>query len=163
MEDHATTSSLGGGRHSPEKGVWGCVALKTPFSHLSCTVHKTLSWGISPFTRLIKINVKFCLIQQFSENNFLDPEAPMWPQFVKKLRNVINYQFSSPCWWKSVHKSPLSQQSHKPPSSKIRAAITYQKISWVPPPGLQPKLGWKLDLRMDLMSLHNIYSNQPNE
>ena len=52
------------------KGVWGCAALKTAFSRLSChsqdpqlrlkSIHKILIW---------KINVQFCLQnQQFSEH-----------------------------------------------------------------------------------------------
>ena len=40
----------GGGRHSPEKGVLGCMALKTPFWRLSCCSQEP-SWGTSPLTR----------------------------------------------------------------------------------------------------------------
>ena len=102
--------------HSPEKGVWGCVAIKTPFSRLSCrsqhpqfrlkSIHKTLIW---------KINVKFCLKnQQFSENMaiFSFRSSNLAQIFIKKLRNLINNQFSSPHFrWKSAHKPPLLRQS----------------------------------------------------
>ena len=38
------------GAHSHEKGVRECVALKNPFQ-VSPVIHKTPSWGTSPFTR----------------------------------------------------------------------------------------------------------------
>ena len=128
----------GGGGHSPEKMVWVCAALKTPFSRLSCrsqdprlrpkSVHKTLIW---------KINVNFCLQnQQFSENMaiFSSRSSNLTSIFVKKLRNLKNYQLSNLCfWWKSAHKLPLSRQfiHSQAPGSEIRTYLPEKKV-WVP-------------------------------
>ena len=97
-----------GGEHSPEKRVRGCATLTTFSRRLQDpqlrlkSVYKILIW---------KINVKFCLQNQhFSENKatFSSRSSNLSPILVKKLRNLINYQFSNPCfWWKSAHK-PLT-------------------------------------------------------
>ena len=40
-----------GGGHWPRKGVWGCAALKTPFSRLSCRSQGSHFKQKSQFTR----------------------------------------------------------------------------------------------------------------
>ena len=40
-----------GAGHWPRKGVWGCAALKTPFSHLSCRLQGSHFKQKSQFTR----------------------------------------------------------------------------------------------------------------
>ena len=103
VSDQKNISPVG---HSPEKRVWGCVALKTSFLRLSCSsqdprlrlksVHKTLIW---------KINVNFCLQnQQFSENMPIF-SSTSFPKKFEKL-SVLKPLF----WWKSAHKPSLSWQ-----------------------------------------------------
>ena len=110
-----------------------------------------------------KINVKFCLQNQPFSEILLAPEAPIWRRFssTEKLRNLINYQFSSPCfwwtWWKSAHRPPLpSRQFIRSEASKFgnpgRTYITEKKLSAPPPPAttrwesgkvVQTKASWK--------------------
>ena len=69
------------GEHSPEKGIQGCAALKTPFSCLSCCLqdpqlrHKSVH---KPLIR--KKNVTFLLQKQFLKENMttFSSRAHIW-------------------------------------------------------------------------------------
>ena len=115
-----STIPMGEG-YSPEKG-YGDVRPSIPPFHASPAVHKTS-----------EINVKFCLQnQQFSENmaSFSSRSSNLAQIFVKKLRNLINYQFSSPrfdessgvnafltwgddCQWHLIGKAILHACAHR--------------------------------------------------
>ena len=74
-----------GGGHWPRKGVWGCAALKTPFSSLSCRSQGSYFKQKSLFTR-----PHFEKSWKFS---------PLQPQFLPK------FKLTSPQSWKfSAHK-----------------------------------------------------------
>ena len=129
--DILLTFKWGGGGHWPRKGVWGCVAQKTPFSRLSCSLQGSYFKQKSQFTRppLEKIwNFSlYCL-------NF-------HPNFTSQAPKFWNFQLTSPQIGKfSVHKSSNleSFSSQAPPfsehTSEIRAAHPCLKKSWVPLP-----------------------------
>ena len=111
----AISSAGGRGKgHSPEKGVWGCTALKTPFSRLTCrtqdpqlrlkSVHKTLIW-------MINVKSKSKVLENMAI--FSSRSSILAPIFIQNLRNLINDQFSSTCfWWKSAHKPPIFMGIH---------------------------------------------------
>ena len=136
------------GGHWPRKGVWGCAALKTPFSRLSCRSQGSHFKQKSQFTRP--------LLRTF--RNFSLNSLNFHPKFSSQAPKFGNFQLTSPQIWKfSVHKPPnleiFSSQApkfgnfqltsppfqrqmsvHKPHTSEIRAAHPYLKKSWVPPP-----------------------------
>ena len=134
-------SSVGpGGGHWPRKGVWGCAALKTPFSRLSCRSQGSHFKQKSQFTR--------------------PPFEKIWKFSAYKPPKLGNFQLTSPQIWKFLaHKRPkfgnFSSQAlkfgnfpltsppfqrqmsvRKPHTSEIRAAHPYLKKNWVPPPGV---------------------------
>ena len=79
-------SSIQPGWLSPEKGVRGCAALKTPFSCLSC--HSQDPWQLRHKSIHRKKNVTFPLkSKHFSENcdNFQLQKLKLTAIFVKKL------------------------------------------------------------------------------
>ena len=143
------------GRALTWKGGMGMCSPEDPFfTLLSChsqdpqlrlkSVHKTI---------ISKINVKFCLQKStFSENmtNFSSRSSNLVPIFIKKLRNLINYQFSSPCfWWKSTHKTPLSRQFIRSQAPKFgnpsRTYLPEKKLS-APHPDMKIIYFWQLDI-----------------
>ena len=121
-----STIPMGEG-YSPEKG-YGDVRPSIPPFHASPAVHKTS-----------EINVKFCLQnQQFSENmaSFSSRSSNLAQIFVKKLRNLINYQFSSPRFDESPLTSPPSSQfilSQAPKVQKSRPHMPTRKKLSAPP------------------------------
>ena len=121
------TALLSAGGHWPRKGVWGCAALKTPFSRLSCSSQGFHFKQKSQFTR-----------PPFWENlEILTSTANFHPNFSSQAPKFGNFQLTSPQIWKfSVHKPPFQRQTsvRKPHTSEIRAAHPYLKKSWVPPP-----------------------------
>ena len=127
-----------GGWQWPRKGVWGCAALKTPFSCLSCSSQESHFKQKSQFTR-----------SPFWENlEILASTAPIFTQilahkppnleiFSSQAPKFGNFQFTSPQIWKfSVHKPPFQRQIsvRKPHTSQIQAAHPYLKKRWVSPP-----------------------------
>ena len=85
------------GGHWPRKGVWGCAALKTPFSRLSCRSQGSHFKQKSQFTR-----PPFQKIWKFSlySLNF-------HPNFSSQAPKFGNFQLTSPQIWKfSAHKPP---------------------------------------------------------
>ena len=135
--------SGGGGWHSPEKGVWGCVAHKSSFLRLSCRsqLHKTPSWGLSPLTSpYLKDKCKFLSPKStFLENMaiFISRSSNLALIFVKKLRN---YELSilKPLFLMKVHsQAPLWWQFIRSQAPKFQNLVhTYlPEKSWVPSPG----------------------------
>ena len=121
--------------HWPRKGVWGCAALKTPFSPL-------LQFARVPFQA--KQSVHKTPLRIFG--NFILYSLNFHPNFSSQAPKFGNFQLTSPQIWKfSVHKPQIWKFSvHKPPFSEanissqaphfgIQAAHPYLKKSWVPP------------------------------
>ena len=128
----------GGGGHWPRKGVWGCAALKTPFSHLSCRSQGSYFKQKSQFTR-----PPFEKIWKF---------YPQQPQFYLNLSSQApkfwNFKLTIPQIWKfSAHKPPNLEifrsqaplfrgkcQFASPTLRKSGPHTPTWKKSWVPPP-----------------------------
>ena len=112
-----------------------------PF-HTSPAITLVEAWAHSQVPHL-KDNVKFCLkIMEIIENMaILSSISSNWALiFVKQLRNLINYQFSSFCfWWKSAHKAPFSWQFICSQTRKVgnpgRTYLPEIKVECPPPPG----------------------------
>ena len=126
----AWPGSLGGalGEHWPRKRVWGCAALKTPFSRLSCRLQgshfKQKSSSQDPFWENFEILASTASI--FTQ--ILAHKPPNLEIFSSKAPKFGNFPLTSP--------PPFQRQMsvRKPHTSEIRAAYPYQKKSWVPPP-----------------------------
>ena len=97
------------GGHWPRKGVWGCAALKTPFSHLSCRSQGSHVEQKSQFTR-------FSFEKIYSLN--------FHPNFSSQATKFGNFQLTSPQIWKfSAHKPQIWKFSaHKPPFSEANVS-----------------------------------------
>ena len=120
----------GGGGHWLRKGVWGCAALKTPFSHLSCRSQGSHFKQKSQFTR--PPFEKFGNFSLYSLN--------FHPNFSSQAPKFGNFQLTSPQIWKfSAHKPPFQRQMsvRKPHTSEIRTAHPYLKKVECPPPGIK--------------------------
>ena len=92
----------GGGLWS-RKGVWGCAALKTPFSGLSCHSQGSYFKQKSQFTR-----PPFEKIWKFKP---LQPQFS--PNFSSQAPKFGNFQLTSPQIWKfSAHKPPFSEANY---------------------------------------------------
>ena len=111
----------------PRKRVWGCEALKTPFSRLSCSSQGSHFKQKSQFTRpLLRKVWNFSLYSLNFHSNF-SSQAPKFG----------NFQITSPQIWKcSVHKPPFQRQiSVKPHTRKSRPHTpTWKKKLSAPPP-----------------------------
>ena len=127
------------GGHWPRKGVWGCAALKTPFSRLSCRSQGSHFKQKSQFTR--PPFEKFGNFSLYSLN--------FHPNFSSQAPKFGNFQLTSPQIWKfSAHKPPnLEIFRSQAPLFRGKcqfASRTLQKSgphtptrkkSWVPPLG----------------------------
>ena len=92
-----------GGGHWSRKGVWGCAALKTPFSRLSCHLQGSHFKRKSQFTR-----PPFGKIWKFKP---LQPQFS--PNFSSQAPKFGNFQLTSPQIWKfSAHKPPFSEANY---------------------------------------------------
>ena len=125
-----------GGGYWPRKGVWGCAALKTPFSRLSCRSQGSHFKQKSQFTRPPSEKIwKFQPLQpQFS------PKAPNLEISSSQAPKFGNFQLTSPQIWKfSAHKPPPFQRQmsvRKPPHFRNpgRTPLPEKKLS-APPRG----------------------------
>ena len=123
------------GGHWPRKGVWGCAALKTPFSHLSCSLQGSHFKQKSQFTRppfeklgnFSLYSLNFC--QNFSS------QAPNLEIFSSQAPKFGNFQFTSPLFQRQV-------SVHKPHTSEVWAAHPYLKKVECPSPGLECTLSY---------------------
>ena len=94
---HGIALTIPGGGHWPRKGVWGCAALKTPFSRLSCR-----SQG-SHFKQ--RVSSQDPLFRKFG--NFSLNSLNFHPNFSSQAPKFGNFQLTSPQIWKfSTHKPP---------------------------------------------------------
>ena len=108
---------MGGGGALAYKGVWGCAALKTPFSRLSCSSQGSHLKQKSQFTR--PPFEKIWKFRLYSLN--------FCPHFSSQAPKFRYFQFTSPLFQRQV-------SVRKPHILEIRAALFYLKKSWVPPP-----------------------------
>ena len=132
----------GGGGHWPRNGVWGCAALKTPFSRLSCRSQGSHFKQKSQFTR-----------PPFEKiGNFSLYSLNFHPNFSSQAPKFENFPLTSPQIWKfSAHKPPNLEifRSQAPlfrgkcqfASPTLRKSgphtPTWKKLS-APPPGVLP-------------------------
>ena len=128
----------GGGRHWPRKGVWGCAALKTPFSRLSCrsqgshfkqkkSVHKTHFWE----------NLEILASTASIFTQILAHKPKIWKFSAHKPPNLEIFRSQAPKFGNFPLTSPPFQRQmsvRKPHTSEIRAAHPYLKKCWVSPP-----------------------------
>ena len=132
----------GGGGHWPRKGVWGCAALKTPFSHLSCHSQGSHFKQKSQFTRPPFEKIWEILASTTSIfTQILAHKPPNLEIFRSQAPKFGNFQLTSPQIWKfSTHKPPFSERQmsvHKPHSLEIRPHTpTWKKVEC--PPGYPP-------------------------
>ena len=118
------------GGHWPRKRVWGCAALKTPFSRLSCRSQGSHFKQKSQFTRpLLRKSGNFSL----NSLNF-------HPNFSSQAPKFGNFQLTSPQIWKfSAHKPPFSEANVSSQAPHFgnpgRTPLPEKKLSAPPPPG----------------------------
>ena len=88
------------GGHWPRKGVWGCAALKTPFSRLSSARKGPISSK--------RVSSQDPLLRKFG--NFSLISLNFHPNFSSQAPKFGNFQLTSPQIWKfSSHKPPFSE------------------------------------------------------
>ena len=128
-----------GGGHWPRKGVWGCAALKTPFSRLSCRSQGSHFKQKSQFTRPPFEKIwKFYLYCLNFHPNF-SSQAPKFGKF--QLTSPRIWKFLAHKIWKfSAHKTPLFSEANV--SSKAphfgnpgRTPLPEKTLSAPPPRG----------------------------
>ena len=119
--------------HWSRKGVWGCAALKTPFSRLSCHSQGSHFKQNSQFTR-----PPFEKIWKFKP---LQPQFS--PNFSSRAPKFGNFQLTSPQIWKfSAHNPPFSEANYVSSQAPHlgnpgRTPLPEKKLSAPPPhPGM---------------------------
>ena len=112
--------NLGG--HWPRIGVWGCAALKTPFSRLSCSSQGSHFKQKSQFTRP-KLEILASTASIFTQ--ILAHMLPNLEIFSSQAPKFGNFQFTSPQIWKfSAHEPQIWKFSvHKPPFSEANISL----------------------------------------
>ena len=130
--------SWGGGRgHWPKKGVWGCAALKTPFSRLSFSLQgshfkQKYQFTRPPFEKIWKFSL-YSL--NFCPN--LSSQAPKFGNFQLTSPQITKFSVHKPQIWKfSAHKPPFSEASIslQAPHFGNPGRTPLPEKSWVPPP-----------------------------
>ena len=132
------------GEHWPRKRVWGCAALKTPFSRLSCrsqgspfqakeSVHKTPFWE----------NLEILASTASIFTQILAHKPPNLEIFSSQAPKFGNFQLTSPQIWKfSAHKPPFSEAnvSSQAPhfGNSGRTPLPEKRLSRPPPPPPPP-------------------------
>ena len=116
-----STYGARGGGHWPRKGVWGCAALKTPFSRLSCRSQGSHFKQKSQFTTR---GSQDPLLRKFG--NFSLYSLNFHPNLSSQAPKFGNFPLTSP---------PFQRQMsvRKPHTSEIRAAHPYLKKVECPP------------------------------
>ena len=127
----------GGGGHWPRKGVWGCAALKTPISRLSCRSQgshfkQNNQFTSPPFEKILKFLA--------STASILAHKPPNLEIFSSQAPRFGNFQLTSPQIWKfSAHKPPFSETNVSSQAPHFgnpgRTSLPEKKLS--APPGLQ--------------------------
>ena len=98
------------GGHWPRKGVWGCAALKTPFSRLSCRSQGSHFKQKSQFTRPPFEKIGNLASSALIFTQILAHKAPNLEIFSSQAPKFGKFQLTSPQIWKfSAHKPPFSE------------------------------------------------------
>ena len=125
-----------GGGHWPRKGVWGCAALKTPFSRLSCRSQgshfKQRVSSQDPFWE----NLEILALTASIFTQILAHKPPNLEIFSSQAPKFGNFQLTSPQIWKfSAHKPPFSEAnvSSQAPHFGNPGRTPLPEKSWVPP------------------------------
>ena len=127
------------GGHWPWKGVWGCTAQKTPFSHLSCSSQgshfKQKSLKVSSQDPLLrKKNEKFSLYSLSFYQNF-SSWAPKFENFCSQDPSFKGKnQFASPSLWKSGPHTPTWKKVECPPQVQTTESHSFQNVNIPIPP-----------------------------
>ena len=119
------------GGHWPRKGYGDVRPWRPPF-HASPAARK------GPISSK-RVSSQDPLLRKFG--NFSLYSLNFHPNFSSQAPKFWNFQLTSPQVWKfSAHKPPFQRHMsvRKPHTSEIRAAHTYLKKSWVPPPRAGP-------------------------
>ena len=128
------------GGHWPRKWVWGCAALKTPFSRISCRSQGShFKVGVSSQDPLLRKFGNFSLYSLNFCPNF-SSQAPKFENFSSQAPKFGNFQLTSPQIGKfSVHKPPFSEANIRSQAPHFRnsGCTPLPEKSWVPPPGLR--------------------------
>ena len=111
-------SRPGGGGHWPRKGVWGCAALKTPFSRLSCSSQGSHFKQKSQF-----------LLRKFG--NFSLYSLNFCQNFSSQAPKLGNFQFTSP--------QNLEIFSSQAPTSEASISLQAPHFGWSGPGTLLPE------------------------
>ena len=128
------------GRHWPRKGVWGCAALKTPFSRLSCRSQGSHFKQKSQFTRPLLRKFGNFSLYSLIFTQILAHKPPNLEIFSSQALKFGNFQLTSPQIWKfSAHKPPFSEANASSQAPHFRnpghTPLPEKKLS-APPPGL---------------------------
>ena len=109
------THSPGG--HWPRKEVWGCAALKNPFSRLSCSSQGSHFYQKCQFARpLLRKLGNFSLYSLIFCLTDFSSQAPKFGS--SQAPKFVNFQFTSRLFWRQI-------SVRKPHTSEIRAAHPY--------------------------------------
>ena len=125
-----------GGGHWPRKGVWGCAALKTPFSASPAARKGPISSKrVSSQDPLLRKFWNFSLYNLNFHPNF-SSQAPKFGNF---------FSSQAPKFWKfSTHKPPFSEAtvSSQAPHFGNPGCTPLPEKSWVPPPPRDVVIGY---------------------
>ena len=127
-----------GGGNWPRKGVWGCAALKTPFSRLSCLSQGSHFKQKSQFTRPPFEKIwKFSAHKPPKFGNFQLTSPQNWKFSAHKPLKFGNFQLTRPQIWKfSAHKPPFSEANVSSQASHFgnpgRTPLPEKKLSAPP-------------------------------
>ena len=118
------------GGHWPRKGVWGCAALKTPFSRLSCRSQGSHFKQKSQFTRppfdSENLEILACTASIFTQ--ILAHKPPNLEIFSSQAPKFGNFPLTSPPFQRHM-------SVRKPHTSEIWAAHPYLNKKLSAPPG----------------------------
>ena len=85
-----------GGGHWPRKGIWGCAALKTPFSRLSCHSQGSHLKQKSQFTRPLLRKFGNFSLNSLNFHPYFSSQAPNLEIFNSQAPKFGNFQLTSP-------------------------------------------------------------------
>ena len=133
-----------GGGHWPRKGVWGCAALKTPFSPLSCSssqgshfkqiesVHKTPFWENLEILASAASTVTNFHSQAPKFGNFQLTKPQIWKFSVHKPQNLEKFSSQAP----PLSEENISSQAPHFGNLSRTPLSEKQKLSAPPAPGI---------------------------
>ena len=129
------------GGHWPRKGVWGCAALKTPFSRLTCSSQGSHFKQKSQFTRpLLR---KFGNFSLYSLKIYLT-SPQIWKFSAHKPPNLEILSSQAPNLGLFSSQAPLFRGKYQFTSPTVRKSgphtPTWKKVE-CPPPGISVQEG----------------------